>query len=155
MLLCALIFYFETLRKLRCGLKSLKIVALKLRCAFIIFFRLVAQIYKLNLVLFHFDRNIDECRPLLASCLFFFCLKPQKRGTCIVLRNFNCGNLGCALACYKIFFPNCGVALLFNWIKIKVLSGSSAALKTLKKIKLRILCRTFTGWKDCFTLTIK
>ena len=70
----ALIFYFETLRKLRCGLKSVKLAAL----SNFFFSRLLAQFYKLNLILFHFDRNIKKCRPSLANYLLFFCLKLQK-----------------------------------------------------------------------------
>ena len=54
---CALIFYFETLRKLCCGLKSLKLIVLHFQ-----FFLLIVQFYSMNLILFHFNRNIDKCR---------------------------------------------------------------------------------------------
>ena len=47
---------------------ALRNKALKICCAltalrFQIFFWLKAQFYALNLILFHFDRNIDKCWP--------------------------------------------------------------------------------------------
>ena len=56
------------------------------------FFRLAAQFYTLNLIFFHFDRNIDKCRPSSANYLLFFCLKSKNCGICIALRNFNRGS---------------------------------------------------------------
>ena len=35
------------------------------------FFLLIAQFYTLNLILFHFDCNINKCRPSLANYLLF------------------------------------------------------------------------------------
>ena len=35
-------------------------------------FRLKAQFYALNLILFHFDCNIDKCQRFLANYLLFF-----------------------------------------------------------------------------------
>ena len=76
---CALIFYFETLRKLRCGLQNLNL--LRFNCAALsifFFFRLIAQFYTFNLILFNFDRYINKFRRSLANYLLFFCLKSQK-----------------------------------------------------------------------------
>ena len=47
----------------------------KICCAFNFFFPQITQFYTLNLILFHFDRNIDKRRP---SFLVFLCLKSQK-----------------------------------------------------------------------------
>ena len=52
--------------------------AFKICCAFKIFFRLTVHLYTLNLILFHFDCNINRRRPSLENYLFFFCLKSQK-----------------------------------------------------------------------------
>ena len=81
---CALIFYFETLRKLRCRLKVFKICCALIALLFQNFFRLMAQFFTLNLILFHFDRNIDKSRPL-ANYLLFFCQNRKKCGICMVL----------------------------------------------------------------------
>ena len=60
------------------------LIALRFQFLFF-FFRLIAQFYILNLILFHFDRNIDECRRFLANYLLFFCLKSQNCVVGIVL----------------------------------------------------------------------
>ena len=70
----ALIFYFETLWT----------KVFKNCCAFNIFFGR-AQFYTLNLILFHFDRNIDKRRPSLANYLPFLCHNPKKFGIYIVV----------------------------------------------------------------------
>ena len=64
--------FFETLRKLRCGVKSLKFVALQLRCA-LKFFSVNSAILYVELILFHFYRNIDE-RCLFLQIIFSFFL---------------------------------------------------------------------------------
>ena len=112
---CALIFYFETLRKLRCGLKSLKIV--RFNCAALsifFFFRLIAQFYRFNLMLFDLDRNIDKCRPFFSKLFILFCLKLQKMRHlyCVVI--FPLWKLGCAFTWYENADPHCGIALRFN-----------------------------------------
>ena len=72
---------------------------------FYVFFRLKAQFYMLNLILLHFDRNFDKCRPSSANYLLFFSLKLQK------MRYFHCGmkfqlrKLGCALTWYENAVP--------------------------------------------------
>ena len=72
-------FYFETLRKLLLRAKVFKICCALIALRFqFFFFRLIAQFYALNLILFHFNRNIDKCWPCLANYLLFFCLKSQK-----------------------------------------------------------------------------
>ena len=47
------------------------LIALRFQIFFFFFFWLKAQFYALNLILFHFDRNIDKCRPSLADYLLF------------------------------------------------------------------------------------
>ena len=102
------------LRMLRCGL----IVLL-----FESFFWLIPQFYTWNLILFHFNRNIDNCRPSLANYLLFFCLKSQKLRYLHGVVKFQLRKLGCALTWYKNAVPqlrNC-VALQLNQ---KVYCGS-------------------------------
>ena len=127
---CALIFYFKTLRKLRCGLKSLKFVALSF------FFRLIAQFYTLNLILFYFDRNFDKWRPSLANYSGYSFLPKIVKNAVFAL----CCEISIAkvrlrfnLVPYKNAVPqlrNC-VALQLNQ---KVYCGSCAGVQKLKKL---------------------
>ena len=50
---------------------ALRNEAFKICCAFNFFFRLKAQFHTLNLILLHFDRNIDKCQAYLANYLLF------------------------------------------------------------------------------------
>ena len=47
------------------------------------FFRLIAQFYTLNLILFYLDHNINECQPSLAIIYSFFVSNCKKCGICI------------------------------------------------------------------------
>ena len=119
----ALIFYFETLRKLRCGLKCLKFVGLRFQ--FFFFFWLIAQFCGLNLILSHFDCNIDKCRPSSANNLLLFCLKSQKCGICM---------------CREILIAK--VKLRFDFVlKCRFAIWE---LRCALEIKLRILLSAFT-----------
>ena len=50
-------------------------------------FRLIAQFYTLNLIIFYFDGNIDKYRPSLANYLLLFCPSQiqEKNGICIAV----------------------------------------------------------------------
>ena len=52
--------------------KVLKVCCALIALRFQTFPRLIAQFYTLNLILFDFDRNFDECQSSLASYLLFF-----------------------------------------------------------------------------------
>ena len=74
---CALIFDFETLRKLQVFKICCALIALR----FQFFFLLVIQLYTLNEILFHFDHNIDKCQAstfslseIAKNALFELCL---------------------------------------------------------------------------------
>ena len=84
-------FCFETLRKLRCGLMFLKLVADYLFCAFDFLFLINSAILYLEKHYFHFNRRIAKCRSL-ANRLFCYRLKPQKCGVFNVFRKFDSGN---------------------------------------------------------------
>ena len=134
------------LQKLRCGL-VFKICCALIALYFQKFFRLIAQFYTLNLILFNLDCNIDhKYRPSLTYCLLvIFCLIPQKMRCLHCVFKIQLRKLGCTLTWYENPIPqlqNC-VALQLNQ---KVYCGSCAALQKLKKIrKLRILRCAFTG----------
>ena len=49
------------------------------------FFQLIAQFFTLNLILFHFDGNIDKCWPSTANYFLLFCQNSKKLCICIVL----------------------------------------------------------------------
>ena len=96
-------------------------------------FRLIAQFYTLNLILFPFNRNIDKSRPFLAKCLLFFRLKSQKMRYLHCLVKFQLRKLGYALTWYENAVPqlrNC-ITLQLNQ---KVHCPSSAALQKVKKL---------------------
>ena len=87
----------------------------------------------LNLILVHFDRNIDKCWASLANCLHFLCLKLQKCGIiCIVSFNINYGSYCCGLTWYQNVAPQLRsyIALQLNQ---KVYCGTWAALQKLEK----------------------
>ena len=84
---------------------ELRTKVFKICCALIVprfqnFFRLISPFYTLNLTLFHFDRNVDKCRPYLANYLLFFCLKSQKMRYLHCVVKFQLRKLGCALTWY-------------------------------------------------------
>ena len=58
--------------------KAFKICCTLIALRFQNFLRLKAQFYSLNLILLHFNRNIDKFRACLANYLLFFSLKLQK-----------------------------------------------------------------------------
>ena len=69
---------------------ALRTKVFKICCALIAlrfqnFFRFIAQLYSLNLVSFHLDRNINKCRLSLAIICPLFVSKRKKCGICIVL----------------------------------------------------------------------
>ena len=120
-------------------LQKLRTKVFKICCALIAlyfqnFFRLIAQFYTLNLILFNLDCNIDhKCRPSLTNCLLvYFCLIPLKMRYLHCVFKIQLRKLGCALTWYENPIPqlrNC-VALQLNQ---KVNCGSCAALQKLKK----------------------
>ena len=76
------------------------------------FFRLIAQFCTFNSILFHFDRNIDKCRPSLANYLLFFCLTSQKMRYLHRAVRFQLLKLNCALTWSENAIPqlrNCVV----------------------------------------------
>ena len=75
------------------------------------FFWLIAQFYTFNLILFHFERNIDKCQPSLAHYLLFFCLKSQKMRHLHCAVKFQLLKLNCALA----YLSN-NSTLSFQWV---------------------------------------
>ena len=126
-------FLFRNIAEVALRNKTFKICCALIALHFQNFFRLKAQFYKLNLILLHFDRNIDKCRASLANHLLFFRLKLQKMRYlhCVVI--FQLRKLGCALTWYENVVPqlrNC-VALQLNQ---KVHCGSCAALQRAKKL---------------------
>ena len=110
--------------------KAFKICCALIALRFQTFFRLKAQFYSLNLVLLHFDRNIDKCQACLANYLLLFSLKLQKTQYLHCVVKFRLRKLGCALTWYENAVP-----LQLNQ---KDHCGSCAALQKAKKIKLRI-----------------
>ena len=100
---------------------------------FFFFFRLVALFYTLNLILFHFDRNINKCRPSLGNYLLFFCLKIAKNAVFALCCEISIAELmlrfNLVRKC-RSAFTNC-VALQPNQ---KVHCGSCATLQKLKKL---------------------
>ena len=69
-----LIVYFETLQKLHCGLKALKFCCVLIALHFETFW-LTSQFYSSNLILLHFERNIDKCLHSVANYLLIFWIK--------------------------------------------------------------------------------
>ena len=113
--------------------KAFKICCALIALRFQNFFRVKVQFYTLNLILLHFDRNIDKCRACLANYLLFFSPKLQKMRYLHCVVKFQLRKLGCALTWYKNAVPqlrNC-VALQLNQ---KVHCGSCAALQKAKKL---------------------
>ena len=89
---------------------ALRTEVFKICCALIALrfqnsFQLIAQIYTLNLILFHFDRNIDKCPPFLANYLLFFCLKFQKMRYLYCVVKSQLRKLNCALTWYENAVP--------------------------------------------------
>ena len=115
---------------------ALQTKVFKICCALIVWhfqncFRSIPQFNTLNLVLFHFDGNIDKCPPFLAKYLLFSSKKWKKRYLHCVMK-FQLRNLGCTLTWHENAFPqlpDC-VALQLNQ---KGHCGSWAALQKLKK----------------------
>ena len=102
-------------------------------CCALIFFWIEVQFYTLNLILFHFDHNIDECRLLLENYLLFFCFKSKKNRYLHCSVKFQLRKLGCALTWFEnavMQLQNC-VAFQLNQ---KVYSGSCAAFQKLKTL---------------------
>ena len=60
------------LQKLRCGLVLILNLMRFKGAALSIFFRIITQFYTLNINVFHFDCNLDKCRPFLANIHSFF-----------------------------------------------------------------------------------
>ena len=79
-------------------------------------FWLIAQFYALNLILFHFDRNIDKCRASLANYLLFYFQKSQKLRYLPCVVKFQLQKLGCTLTWYEHAVPQLRLcaALLLN-----------------------------------------
>ena len=122
------IFLFLNIAEVALRTKVFKICCALIALRFQNFFRLIAQFYSLNLISFHFDRNINKCRPSLA---ILFCLKSQKMRYLYCVVKFQLRKLGCALTWYKNDVPqlrNCA-ALQLNQ---KVHCGSCAALQKQK-----------------------
>ena len=65
------IFLFLNIAKVALRTKVFKICCALIALRFQNFFRLIAQFYSLNLISFHFDRNINKCRPSLAIICSF------------------------------------------------------------------------------------
>ena len=59
-------FLFLNIAEFALRTKVFKICCALIALRFQKFFRLITQFYSLNLVSFHFDRNINNCRPSLA-----------------------------------------------------------------------------------------
>ena len=85
---------------------ALQTKVFKICCALIVlrfqfFFLVIAQFYTLTLILFHFDCDMDKCRPSLANYLLFFCLKSQKMRCLHCVVKFQLRRVGWALTWYK------------------------------------------------------
>ena len=116
---------------------ALRTKVVKICCALIAlrfqFFSVKAQFYALNVILFHFDRNINKYRPSFCSYLLFFCLKLQNKRYLHRVVRFQLLKLSCALAWYENAVPqlrNCAVLQLNQ----KVHCGSCAALQKLQNL---------------------
>ena len=74
--------------------KVFKICCTSIAMRFHNFFRLIAQLYTLNLILFYFDRNIYKFWPSLAKSLYFSSVKIAKKAvfamSCEILRKLRC-----------------------------------------------------------------
>ena len=108
------------------------------------FFQLIAQFYKLNLILFHFDRNIDQCRPFfLATCLLFS-VKIAKNAVFALCCEISITKVGlrfnlvrkCRSAIAELRCPS---------TESKSSSRKFRCASAIKKINLRILRCAFTG----------
>ena len=64
-------FLFLNIVEVALRTKVFKICCTLIALRFQIFFRFIAQFYTLNLILFHFDRNVNKCRPSLAIICSF------------------------------------------------------------------------------------
>ena len=64
-------FLYRNIAEITMRTKVFKICCVLIALRFQNFFRLIAQFYTLNLILFLFDRNIDKCRDCLANYLLF------------------------------------------------------------------------------------
>ena len=89
---------------------ALRTKVFKICCALIAlhfqnFFWVIGQFYTLNLILFHFDRNINKCRTSLATYLLFFCHKSQKMRYLQCVMKFQLRKLGSALTWYENAVP--------------------------------------------------
>ena len=126
-------FLFWNIAEVALRTKVFKICCALIALRFQIYFRVIAQFYTLNLILFHFDRNFNKCRPSLANNLVFFCLNSQKMRYLLCVVKFQLRKLDCALTWYKNVLPQLRnrVALQLNQ---NVYCGSCAALQKLKKL---------------------
>ena len=64
-------FLFSKIAEVALRTKVFKICCALIALRYQHFFRLIVQFYTLNLILFHFDRNTNKCRPFLANYLLF------------------------------------------------------------------------------------
>ena len=108
-----------------------------------IFFRLIAQFYTLNLILFHFNRNLDKCWPSLANCLPFFHQKSQKNAVFALCCEISIEEVRLRVnlvrkRCSAIAELRCAST------KSKSLLRKLRYASELKKIKLRILLGALT-----------
>ena len=78
-------FLFWNIAEVALRNKAFKICCALIALRFQFFFQLIAQFYTLTIILFHFDRNIDKCRPSLADYLLFSVKNCKKCGICPVL----------------------------------------------------------------------
>ena len=144
---CSFYCLFWNIAEVVLRTKVIKISCVLFALRFQNFFWLKAQFHTLNLILFHYDRNIDKCWPSLENYLLFFCLKSQKMRYLHCVVKFQLRKLGYPLTRFKnviLQLRNC-VALHLNQ---KVYCGGCAALQNWKKIELHILRCAFTSWKD-------
>ena len=98
-------FLFLNIAEVAMRTKVFKICCALIALLFHNFFWLKAQLYTLNLVLFHFDRNIKNRQPSLANYLLFFGLKLQKMRYLHCVVKFQLRKSGCPLTWYENAVP--------------------------------------------------